>query len=103
MKVRLRERVQESKNNSYIARIFLEIERIRASIGHTITEITAAFTVETVLELPPIPTVPSSYKKVFWTSAGTGNGDDQMWEVYTGQTKYTPCQYSTLLSGVPIP
>lgn len=60
------------------------------------------FNVETVLELPDIPSTPGTYKRVFWTSNGAGNGDNQMWEVYAGQTKYTACQYTTLLSGVPL-
>ena len=58
------------------------------------------FSVATVLELPEIPD--NVYRKVFWTSAGAGNGDDQLWEVYAGQTAWTPCQKFTSLSGVPI-
>lgn len=56
-------------------------------------------TISTVLTLPAIPT--SGAKFVFWTSAGAGTGDDQIWVAYAGQTAYTPMQAVTSLSGTP--
>jgi hypothetical protein len=56
--------------------------------------------VETVAELPAIPE--SGYSIVFWTNADGGTGDNQCWEVYAGQSAWTPCQYYTTLSGVPL-
>ena len=53
-----------------------------------------------VLVLPPIPT--SGARLVFWTSEGTGTGDDQIWVAYAGQTAYTPMQKNTTNSGVPV-
>lgn len=55
--------------------------------------------VPTVETLPTIPTAAGQYRKVFWTSAGAGTGDDQCWEVYYGQTAWTPCQKQTTKSG----
>jgi len=56
--------------------------------------------VEVVTALPAIPD--EGYKMVFWTSADGGTGDNQLWEVYAGQTAWTPCQNYTTLSGVPV-
>ena len=53
-----------------------------------------------VLVLPPIPT--SGARLVFWTSEGTGTGDDQIWVAYAGQTAYTPMQNYTTKSGIPV-
>ncbi len=102
MRQRLREHVEKSTLERLLNRILLEIERLRVSKANSLSSDEVSTTIDTVLELPEIPTTPGTYKKVFWTSAGAGNGDDQMWEVYYGQTEYTPCQYSTLLSGVPL-
>lgn len=55
--------------------------------------------VPTVETLPTIPTAAGQYRKVFWTSAGAGTGDDQLWEVYYGQEAWTPCQKQTTKSG----
>jgi hypothetical protein len=55
--------------------------------------------IRTVLALPAIPTVGSD--AVFWTSAGAGNGDDQIWDTYAGQTAWTPRQFLTASSGTP--
>lgn len=53
-----------------------------------------------VLTLPPIPS--SGARIVFWTSAGAGTGDDQMWMAFAGQTEWTAMQFATTLSGVPV-
>lgn len=55
--------------------------------------------VQTVLALPAIPT--TGMKEVFWTSAGEGTGDDQVWRAYAGQTRWYPTQKWTSLSGTP--
>lgn len=55
--------------------------------------------ITTVLTLPSIPA--SGGKMVFWTSAGAGTGDDQIWIAYAGQTEWTPMQFVTSLSGTP--
>lgn len=55
----------------------------------------------TIVEtLPPIPA--SGARIVFWTSAGAGTGDDQMWMAFAGQTEWTAMQFLTSLSGVPV-
>jgi len=55
--------------------------------------------VATVLTLPAIPA--SGAKFVFWTSAGAGTGDDQIWVAYAGQTAWTAMQFLSSLSGTP--
>jgi len=52
-----------------------------------------------VTSLPAIPT--SGMLEVFWTSAGVGTGDDQVWRVYAGQSAFTPTQFTSSLSGTP--
>ena len=58
-----------------------------------------ALAVETVDALPAIPT--TGMLEVFWTSVSTGDGDDQVWRAYVGQTAYTPTQFTSSLSGTP--
>ncbi len=56
--------------------------------------------VATVEVLPAIPATGARF--VFWTSAGAGTGDDQMWVAFAGQSAWTPVQFLTSLSGVPV-
>ena len=56
-------------------------------------------TIDTVLVLPAIPT--TGGRMVYWTSAGAGDGDDQIWVAYAGQTDWTPVQALTSLDGTP--
>lgn len=56
--------------------------------------------VKEVAELPPIPA--QGMRMVYWTSDGDGTGDDQIWVAYAGQSKYTPMQKYSSLSGVPL-
>jgi hypothetical protein len=58
------------------------------------------FDVAIVAALPPLPE--SGIKMVFWTSDDGGTGDDQLWVAFAGQPAYTPMQYYTVLSGVPV-
>lgn len=58
-----------------------------------------------VAVLPALPTASEGYKKVRWGTAGQitgGTGDGQCWEACYGQTAYTPCQWFSTLSGVPV-
>lgn len=48
----------------------------------------------TVETLPAIPTTPETEKRVFWTSAGAGTGDDQVWHAYTGQSRWYPTTFT---------
>lgn len=49
-----------------------------------------------------LPAIPSSGAKiVYWTSAGVGTGDDQLWIAYAGQSAWTPMQFTTTHSGAP--
>lgn len=57
-------------------------------------------TCPTVEELPAVPTVANLLQFVFWTSAGAGDGDDQVWWTRTGLTRWYPMTYSTL-NGTP--
>ena len=59
----------------------------------------SGFSVDVVETLPPIPT--AGYRVVFWSSTGSGVGDDQLWEAYSGQSRWYPCQKPTTLSGAP--
>lgn len=52
---------------------------------------------EVVETLPPIPT--TGMKEVYWTSADTGTGDDQVWRAYKGDTEWSPTQRLTDKSG----
>jgi hypothetical protein len=56
--------------------------------------------VPTVKELPPIPTY--GHRAVFWTSEDGGTGDNQVWDAYVGQARWTPRQNFTALDGTPI-
>ena len=54
-----------------------------------------------------LPAIGGNYTRVTWCSSGTltgGTGDDQVWvaDGRVGQTEYTPEQYATSLSGVPV-
>lgn len=49
-----------------------------------------------VEELPAIPTEADILQFVFWTSAGAGDGDDQVWWTREGLTRWYPMTYSTL-------
>ncbi len=60
----------------------------------------AGLSVQTVLVLPAIPATGAQF--VYWTSAGAGTGDDQIWVAYAGQSAWTPMQKFTTLSGVPV-
>ena len=60
----------------------------------------SSFSVPTVEELPAIPTDPETFSQVFWTSAGAGTGDDQVWHTYTGMTRWYPT-LPTTKSGAP--
>jgi hypothetical protein len=60
--------------------------------------------VERVKKLPPLPS--TGVKRVHWmspTEATGATGDGQLWVSSAGQTKYTPEQWSTNKSGVPVP
>ena len=57
------------------------------------------FIVDTVDDLPSIPA--SGMREVFWTSSGSGTGDDQVWRAYAGQSEWTPTQKRTTKSGTP--
>jgi hypothetical protein len=59
----------------------------------------AGLTIDTVEALPAIPT--TGGRMVFWTSAGAGDGDNQIWVAYAGQTDWTPLQALTSLDGTP--
>ena len=59
----------------------------------------AGLTIDTVEALPAIPT--TGGRMVYWTSAGAGDGDDQIWVAYAGQTDWTPMQALTSLDGTP--
>lgn len=50
-----------------------------------------------------LPAIPESGKgEVYWDSTLSPNtGDNQLWECYAGETKWTPCQRSTNKSGTP--
>jgi len=54
--------------------------------------------IDIVEELPPIPDYGGRF--VFWTSAGAGTGDNQIWMAFAGQTRWTPSQYPTTKSGL---
>ena len=55
--------------------------------------------VATVSALPAIPL--KGLLEVYWTSAGGGSGDDQVWRAFKGQTKFTATQFRTTKSGLP--
>ncbi len=84
------------------------LERVMAGKGITIRRIAGAMVIsltsggrvngihdriETVSSLPPIPE--GGMREVFWT------GDNQIWKVFAGQSKWTATQYTSSLSGVP--
>lgn len=71
------------------------IRRQRATIGGG-----AGLTISTVLVLPAIPTTGGRF--VYWTSAGAGTGDDQIWVAYAGQDRWYAIQRPSLLSGIPV-
>jgi hypothetical protein len=70
------------------------------SAGGSDTSVASGLRIAKVLVLPSIPS--SGARMVFWTSEGTGTGDDQIWVAYAGQTAYTPMQRYTTKSGVPV-
>jgi hypothetical protein len=51
------------------------------------------FSVDIVNAFPPIPA--SGYRKIFLTT------DNQLWEAFAGQNRWTACQYATTLDGYP--
>ena len=60
-----------------------------------------SYAIRSVGTLPAIPT--NGMDEVYWDSTITPNtGDDQVWRVYAGQTKWTPTQKFTSKSGVPV-
>lgn len=63
------------------------------------TEVAIQAAVETVDSLPAIPA--SGMLEVFWASTSPGDGDDQVWRAYAGQSAWTPTQKSSTLSGIP--
>lgn len=73
--------------------------------GHK-SGVMATTTVKRVGKLPPIPA--TGMLDVFWYSGSPGadadgTGDNQVWRAYAGQTRWTPTQKGTNLSGLPIP
>lgn len=50
----------------------------------------------TVEELPAVPTDTDILQFVFWTSAGAGDGNDNIWWTRTDLTRWYPLTYSTL-------
>lgn len=56
---------------------------------------------EEVETLPAIPTV--AMQEVLWVSTGSGTGDDQVWRAAPGQSRWSPTQKYTTLSGAPPP
>ena len=97
---RLRRNTFENLNKSASAHIDRKggSAIIRAKGGNE--GLASGLRIEVVAALPAIPT--SGGRFVFWTSDGTGTGDDQVWLAFKGQTAWTPQQKFTTKSGVPV-
>lgn len=54
---------------------------------------------EVVTALPAIPL--EGMHEVYWTSAGGGTGDNQIWRAFEGQSLWYPTQKLTILLGTP--
>ena len=59
--------------------------------------------IDPVATLPPVPT--SGWRFVYWYGDDNeegGEGDYQVWFAYHGQIMWTPMQYATNKSGIPV-
>jgi hypothetical protein len=71
-----------------------------SSGGSTAPMAKGRFKCPTVETLPAVPTASETFQMVYWTSAGGGTGDNQVWWTRTDLTRWYPLTYGTL-NGTP--